>query len=179
VIVDQALHVAHRLALRVFSRLPVKARRQVVRAVAPTYSVGAITVMEHRDRPEVLLIRQSYRTRWGLPGGLLRKGETPTDALRREVVEEIGLDAEIVGEPMLVTEPEPRRIDVIFRSHPAQWADATRIRPQSAEIIEVRWFPTAELPELQHETYLALETLARQHPDLAAWAPSRPAKPRI
>ena len=176
--VDIVAAAGHRMALQLFRRLPVKARRQVVRTVAPTYSVGAITVLEHRDRPEVLLVRQSYRQRWGLPGGLLERSEAPIDAVRREVVEEIGLDTEIVSEPALVCEPYARRIDIVYRAKPAVWADAEHVAPASAEITEVRWFPTASLPELQHETYLALDALARQHPDMAAWVPKHPTGPK-
>ena len=39
----------------------------------------------------LLLVRTSYRRAWSLPGGGLRAGETPEDAARRELAEEIGL----------------------------------------------------------------------------------------
>ncbi len=39
----------------------------------------------------LLLLRSSYRERWNLPGGSVRKGETPEVAARRELAEEIGL----------------------------------------------------------------------------------------
>jgi 8-oxo-dGTP diphosphatase len=41
----------------------------------------------------LLLVRSSYRTAWGFPGGGIRRGETPDAAARRELVEEIGLVA--------------------------------------------------------------------------------------
>jgi 8-oxo-dGTP diphosphatase len=43
--------------------------------------------------PALLLVRCSYRVRWNLPGGSIRRGETPEAAARRELVEEIGLTA--------------------------------------------------------------------------------------
>jgi 8-oxo-dGTP pyrophosphatase MutT (NUDIX family) len=41
----------------------------------------------------LLLVRASYRTAWGFPGGGVRRGETPDAAARRELAEEIGLTA--------------------------------------------------------------------------------------
>jgi 8-oxo-dGTP pyrophosphatase MutT (NUDIX family) len=40
---------------------------------------------------KLLLVRSSYRAEWNFPGGSIRRGETPEDAARRELVEEIGL----------------------------------------------------------------------------------------
>jgi 8-oxo-dGTP pyrophosphatase MutT (NUDIX family) len=37
------------------------------------------------------LLRSSYRSAWNFPGGSIRQGETPDDAARRELTEEIGL----------------------------------------------------------------------------------------
>jgi 8-oxo-dGTP pyrophosphatase MutT (NUDIX family) len=39
----------------------------------------------------LLLVRSSYRTEWSFPGGGVERGETPEDAARRELAEEIGL----------------------------------------------------------------------------------------
>ena len=149
----------HLLALAVFRRLPVRARRRVVRTLAPGFTVGAICLIERPDGA-LLLVRQSYRHRWGVPGGLLKRGERPEDAARREVREEVGLDIELVGEPAVVVDPIPRRIDIVFRARPAAGV-VQEPTPCSPEITEVRWFGSQDLPELQIETSAALVALAR------------------
>lgn len=150
----------HLLALGIFRRLPVGARRGVVRVLAPSFTVGAICLIERPDG-SLLLVRQSYRSRWGVPGGLLQRGERPEDAARREVREEVGIDIELVGEPAVVVEAEPRRVDIVFRARPVgASADADAV-PSSPEILEARWFAPDDLPELQAETSSALVALAR------------------
>lgn len=132
----------------------------MVRTIAPAYTVGAMAIVE-RDDGRVLLVRLSYRHRWGVPGGLLRRGETPADAARREAHEEVGLDIDLLGEPAVSVDPEARRVDVVYRARPRAAQDADRVQPCSAEIVEARWFHPDRLPELQAETAGALIVLAR------------------
>jgi 8-oxo-dGTP pyrophosphatase MutT (NUDIX family) len=41
----------------------------------------------------LLLVKSSYRTEWGLPGGSIRPGEPPDAAAQREMDEEIGFSS--------------------------------------------------------------------------------------
>jgi len=148
----------HVLLLRLFGRLPVRARRSVIRLITPSFTVGANCVIE-RDDGAVLLVRQVYRSRWGLPGGLLERGEDPAAAVVREVQEEVGLAVDIVGEPAVVVDAEARRVDVVYRARPAEVVGD--LSPVSPEIVELRWHQPNELPELQEEAAEALMTLAR------------------
>ena len=150
----------HRVALSVYGALPRRVRRWTVRLVAPSFTVGAIAVIERADG-SLLLVRQAYRSGWGLPGGLLRRGESPADGVRREVAEEVGLAIELIGEPAVVVDPVPQRVDLVFRARPVSEEAADGVRPCSPEIDHVAWHGSDALPELQVETGQALMTLAR------------------
>ncbi|MBL8778469.1 MAG: NUDIX domain-containing protein [Acidimicrobiales bacterium] len=154
----------HRFALRCYQRLPVLGRRWVVRTIAPSYTVGAMCIIERHDGA-LLLIRHSYRSRWGVPGGLLNRREDPAVAARREVREEVGLEVDLWGEPAVVVDAVPQRVDLVYRARLSAGAALDDVRPVSAEIAEARWFPPDALPELQHETTTALMALARTDRD--------------
>lgn len=157
----------HLSLLRLYQRLPTWLRRRVVRTVAPSFTVGAMCFIEREDGA-VLLVRQAYRKRWGVPGGLLQRGEEAADGARREVFEEVGLAVDLVGEPRVVVDAEPQRVDIVYRARVADGVDSAIASPQSPEIIETRWFPRDALPELQHETVTALLALARPGPSVSA-----------
>lgn len=131
-----------------------------MRTASPSYTVGAICVIARPDG-KVLLVRQAYRAKWGLPGGLLEKREDPADGARREVLEEVGLPVELQGEPAVVVDAQRQRVDLVFRAGPETQADLAKVRPCSPEILEAAWFAPDALPELQFETATALVALAR------------------
>jgi ADP-ribose pyrophosphatase YjhB (NUDIX family) len=152
-----------RLLLGVYRRLPRLWRRWIVRTIAPSFTVGAMAIIERSDGA-VLLVRHSYRRRWGVPGGLMKRGEHPEVGLHREVLEEVGVQVDLLGEPAVVVDPDPQRVDLVFRGRLRD--GAAEARPTSPEILEVAWFLPDELPELQFETSGALMALARasRHP---------------
>ena len=147
----------HLALLKVYKRLPRRARLAVVHAIAPGYTVGAICIIERADGA-LLCVRHSYRNHWGFPGGLLNRGETPEAGAIREAREEVGITIRIDGEPAVVVAPGPRRVDVIFR---CSTDEADQVVAQPPEVVDARWFPSDALPELQHEASGALVALAR------------------
>jgi 8-oxo-dGTP diphosphatase len=153
----------HRFSLRLYRRLPTLARRWLVRVVAPSYTVGAICVVERPDG-HVLLVRQAYRNGWGLPGGHLKRREDAAVAAVREVREEVGCDIELVGEPAVVVDAIPQRVDIVYRARPAPWVPHStlgELAPRSPEIVEVAWFAPDALPQLQPEAATAMVSLAK------------------
>jgi 8-oxo-dGTP pyrophosphatase MutT (NUDIX family) len=107
-------------------------------------AVGGIAL---RDTPngqlEVLLIKKQGGM-WTLPKGRVKPGEADEEALRRELVEETGLDGE-VGEAVsqsvykVQKAGRTRRKTVVYY---LVWNTAGELRPGAAEAIaEVRWMP--------------------------------------
>lgn len=151
------LHRAHLSLLQIYKRLPRRWRLTIVHAMAPSYTVGAICIVERADG-RLLLVRHSYRNAWGFPGGLLNRGEEPADGAVRETREECDIAIDVVGEPAVVVAPDPRRVDVVFRCRTDEPDNARAVPP---EVVEVGWFSRDGLPDLQHEAAAALVALAR------------------
>jgi ADP-ribose pyrophosphatase YjhB (NUDIX family) len=151
----------HRVLLRIFRRLPTRLRIAAVHLLSPSYTVGAMCVIERADGA-VLFVRHSYRPRWGVPGGLCRAGEEVADGARREVGEEVGVAVVLLGEPAVVVDPGERRVDIVYAARLADGVDSASAQPVSPEIVECGWYAAAERPELQRETAQALAALDRR-----------------
>lgn len=151
-------------ALVGFRLLPGPLKRGAVRVGAPSYTAGAVCLLEHDGA--VLFLWQPHREGWSLPGGLMGKGEEPADAVRREVAEEIGLDID-PGDPVTVrVDPQRQGIDVVFRV-------PLESRPELALATEARkaeWFTPEELAEADRDTFGIMAAIA------AAGAAPRPGR---
>jgi 8-oxo-dGTP diphosphatase len=92
----------------------------------------------------ILCVRMNYATRaWTTPGGRVESGESPLDALKREVLEESGLDVvtgELVG---IYSKPYKDDLVLFFR------ASVVRRNPwqPNDEISQMGYFGRDELPE--------------------------------
>lgn len=140
----------YRLALKVFGLLPRGFRRKIIRTVSPSWTAGALAIIE-RDDGRWLLVKPAYRKGWALPGGLLDKGEHPEAGVRRELREELGLNVIITGEPWVIFDARPRRIDIVFRSTPVPGFDLDNVRIRSAELLDARWIDPDNPPFLEGE----------------------------
>ena len=144
--------------------LPRGARLFLIRRATPSFHVGSICVVQRADG-HILLVRQSYRREgWGLPGGLLRRGEEPAEGARRELSEELGIKVDLQGQPVVVVDAGARRVDVIFTALLATGSAEPERTSHSPEIAEVGWFPPDGLPRLLPEATSALIELGRTFP---------------
>lgn len=142
-------------ALVAFRRLPGPLKRGLVRAGTPNYTVGAVCALEHEGR--VLMLSQPHRGGWSLPGGLLDHGETPAEAVAREVLEETGLRID-PGDPVTYgVHPHSQSVDVVFRV-------VLQTRPElrlSAEARRSRWCDTEQIGDFDRETRQIVKMLTQ------------------
>ena len=118
--------------------------------------MGAVIVI--RDTAgAMLLLRERHHDGWGLPGGLVQRGEHVSDAAVRETREEIDvdLDPNLLGPPTVNIDAATRRVDVIFLCT----LDGLSPRACEPEVLEVRWFALGELPELFDPTAQVLRSV--------------------
>ncbi|MEY9212042.1 NUDIX hydrolase [Thermobifida halotolerans] len=58
---------------------------------------GAASALLRDDTGRVLLVKPTYRSGWGLPGGVIEMGESPLRACLRECAEELGFTPSLSG----------------------------------------------------------------------------------
>jgi len=149
---------AHTSALALFRGLPVAVRLMLTHAISPAYCVGAVAVCvdsEHR----VLLVHSRHQNAWSLPGGLLKRRETPSAALTRELREELGVAVDVAdldAAARVLVDPRSRQVTVVF----GLTLPATPVA-DGVEVVEVGWFAAPDLPAaLLRGTRESLDLLA-------------------
>ena len=134
-------------------RLSVRARRVAIRfayAGLRTYwfllrprIVGVKCVLTHGD--DVLLVRHTYGSRaWDLPGGTVKRRETPRDAARREMHEELGRridDWTSLGELFVNTKHHDDNLHLFLAR-----VNDRDLELDPVELAEAGWFPREALP---------------------------------
>jgi len=98
------------------------------------------------DGDRVLLVRHTYgRRSWDVPGGSIKRRESPLSAARREMSEELGLDGADWTEIGELHGRVDRRHDTIHCFRVELSAPTLTIDP--GELAAADWFTRDELPE--------------------------------
>jgi 8-oxo-dGTP pyrophosphatase MutT (NUDIX family) len=110
------------------------------------HSSGGAVIDLRDGAPFVAMIATRGRSRWGLPKGAVSPGETSEQAALREVQEETGLDAEIIGS-LDTIEYFFRAGDTLIQKrvdfYLMRYTGGT-LTPQLSEVDDVEWVPLAE-----------------------------------
>jgi ADP-ribose pyrophosphatase YjhB (NUDIX family) len=86
----------------------------IMRSFQDQFLVG-VTGIILNEKNEILLFKHTYRTHaWSLPGGYLKSGEHPREALEREIKEESGLVVSIDESLKTRTDRETARLDLCY-----------------------------------------------------------------
>jgi len=112
-----------------------------------------------RDGERFLLSRSAGSDTWSLIGGGVEPGEEPTDAVVREVREELGAGIRITGivgayggESLVVEYPNGDRVAYVTTAYACEVVD--KIQPDGEEIVEVGWFTASEIAGLDREPWI-------------------------
>ena len=130
--------------LKIWRVLPLRIQIILSRIIRPLFQVFAAGVIfNHENR--ILLVKSTYQRfhPWGLPGGGLNYGESPEDAVRREVWEETELIVE-VKRFLLVKTWSPDRVGLYYLCE----ITGGEINPTD-EVSEVGYFSLDDLPDVR------------------------------
>ena len=121
--------------------IPSWLRLRLIRVTQEKFTASTAAVITN-DRGQVLLLEHLLRpfSGWGLPGGFMSAGEQPEETIRREILEETGIE---LGDLKMI------RIRTV-RSHIEIMFSAVAIgepEVKSREIISLGWFDINEMPE--------------------------------
>jgi 8-oxo-dGTP diphosphatase len=113
----------------------VRARKLVVAALVR----DGTKILMSRRRPD-----QPMPNLWEFPGGKVEPGESPTDALAREVREELGCEVAVgrIHEVVFHAYPD---FDLYMLVYEARVVSGTA---RAVDVAEIAWVEAARLPEL-------------------------------
>ncbi len=133
--------MSYRLFSGLWLALPYPVRRFFIRVSYPTFTASAAAVVQNSEG-KVLILHHLLRpaSGWGLPGGFLDGGEQAEVAVRRELMEETGIEIEDVRFVHIRT--FGGHLEIMFS---ARTKDEPRIA--SGEIDQLGWYSPDEIPD--------------------------------
>lgn len=111
----------------------------------PRLAAGALFVNDDR----LLLVRKTYGNRWDIPGGYVDRGESPADACRRELHEEISIDrapSRLLVHDWAPSEKEGDKILYVFDCGGLD-AGGAEIVLDEDELDRWEWVPASQLDQ--------------------------------
>jgi ADP-ribose pyrophosphatase YjhB (NUDIX family) len=142
--------------------LPKGIQLLVMRFFQSQFLVG-VTGIIFNERGEVLLFKHSYRAHaWSLPGGYLKSGEHPREAIEREIKEESGLVVSVDERLKTRTDRDSARLDMCYTGV-LIGGDFT----PTHEVSEYGFFSQDNLPLLRKNQVFLINEAVKQRADQA------------
>lgn len=116
-------------------------------AITPKHSVSVAGIVV-RDDDRVLVIRREDNGRWEAPGGVLELDESFEDGVRREILEETGLEVAVQRLTGVYKNLTHGIVALVYRCRPA----GGETRP-TVEAREVRWMTTEEVQSVMQPAF--------------------------
>ena len=116
-------------------------RSSVFFATLPRKTVAAAAIVRHPDGG-VLIVHDSFKNHWTIPGGVVDADEDPRTAAVRETREEAGLDVHTTGPLGIFHGRFPDRQVFVFAATPVGDVDPRPVHTH--EIDGARWVPLEE-----------------------------------
>lgn len=141
-------------------KLPKSLQLFVMRFFQDQFLVG-VTGIIFNEKKEVLLFKHVYRAHsWSLPGGYMKSGEHPREALEREILEETGFVVSVDESVKTRTDRETARLDMCYTGV----FIGGEFKP-SAEVSAYGFFDIDSLPLLRkNQLFLINEALTLEAP---------------
>jgi ADP-ribose pyrophosphatase YjhB (NUDIX family) len=136
----------------VVGRAPVSTQERSARFIASLpFKLVTAAVLCRDDAGRMLLVFDSFRRHWTIPGGVVDAGEDPRAGAVREAVEEGGV--RVQAGPLLgvFNTAVPDRLLMVYAASPLDPDDPTTAAPttrQPHEVGEVRWVPAEQALEM-------------------------------
>lgn len=133
--------------LKIWLYLPGWLQRFASAIIVPRYQVVAGAII-FNNQGQLLLCKHTYRRPdpWGLPGGNLKFGEDPSQAVRRELMEETGMS---VQETRLLLVEGSQEVPKVILTYLCMGASGTFVA--NDEVSEIGYFETRALPPFRSE----------------------------
>lgn len=135
--------------------LSTKVQLRVMRILQDEFLVG-VTGIIFNEQDEILVVKHTYRGNWSLPGGYIKKGEHPKEALEREIKEETQLVVSADERMKIRTDRDSARLDITYSGS----FIGGEFRP-SKEVSEAGFFAFNKLPLLRRDQLVFIERALR------------------